>query len=402
MKPFNPLKLSQYFWLVLVFQLLFLASCKEDNILEPDPIFLESKTETISLIKQEVLAKAAALNQSQLLAAYIKNGVKVYKITYKTKNTDGSTITASGSIILPETDQPASMISVQHGTITNPSEAPSYYKDGSEVASFGTLFASMGYIILYPDYIGYGASASLPHPYEHRASLASSSLDFIRASREFLKTQTTVKWNEKLLLAGYSEGGYATMSLQKKIEEEVPKEFNLIAASSGAGAYDKTAFMKYIINNPTSKNPGNNSLYLWVLLTYDRIYGLNKPASYYFKEPYATNIATQGINTVITESFHTIISDTFKEEINSGKATTFIAATADNDVYNWKPSTPTLLTHGNNDALVFYFNSENAFKAMQSLGAPLVKLNTVNNGDHASSIESFLINTLIFFTEHAQ
>jgi pimeloyl-ACP methyl ester carboxylesterase len=402
MKPLDTLKKTPSFWLIFLFQLLFLASCKDDNTLEPDPVFLESKTETISLSKQEVLAKAAALNQSPLLSAYIKNGVKVYKITYKTKNTDGTPITASGSIILPETDQPASMISVQHGTITNPSEAPSFYKDGSEVASFGTLFASMGYIILYPDYIGYGVSASLPHPYEHRASLASSTLDFIRASREFLKTQKTVTWNEKLLLAGYSEGGYATMSLQKKIEEEAPKEFNLVAASSGAGAYDKTAFMKYIINNPTSASPGNNSLYLWVLLTYDRIYELNQPASYYFKEPYASAIATQGINTVINESFHNIISDTFREEINTGQATKFIAATADNDVYNWRPTTPTLLTHGNSDALVFYFNTENAFKSMQSLGAPSVKLNTVNNGDHASSIESFLINTLIFFTEHAQ
>ena len=130
------------------------------------------------------------------------------------------------------------MISVQHGKIRNPQEAPSFFRDDTEAASFGSLFGSMGYIIAYPDYIGYGASQDLPHPYEHGASLASASLDMLRAAKEFLRGQTDVKWDEKLYVAGYSEGGYATMSLQRKIEEEASSEFNLRASSCGAGAYD--------------------------------------------------------------------------------------------------------------------------------------------------------------------
>lgn len=384
---------------LLVWSLLLLNSCKDDPNptppVEENSYLIESKAIT-TLSKEQIVQEAGSL--SGLVTAYVKNGIKVYKITYKTKNTDGADITASGALIIPSVTGPVSMISVQHGTIRTDAEAPSNFQDGSEAASFGSLFGSMGYIIAYPDYIGYGASKDLPHPYEHRASLASASLDMLRAAKEFLRGQTDVKWDEKLYVAGYSEGGYATMSLQRKIEEEASSEFNLRASSCGAGAYDKTAFMKYIINNRTDGIAGYNSLYLWVLLTYDRIYKLNKPASYYFTDKYAPQIAASGINASIGESFHLSLNDSFKKALNDGADQGFINAIADNDVYNFKPKTPTQLYHGNADPLVFYFNSVNAFNAMKAKGATNVQLIPVDKGTHSSSIYTFLLGTLNFFT----
>ncbi len=383
----------QHTWFLFVFTLLFLAGCdKEETPPLANQYFKES-----TLLKE--ISKDDILKINPLFAGYVKNGVKVYKVTYKTKNTDGADITASGAVILPVTDLQASMISVQHGTITTEGEAPSNFSAGSEAADLGTLFASMGYIIVYPDYIGYGASKDLPHPYEHRASLGSAGLDMLRAAKELLKGQNAVKWDEKLFIAGYSEGGYASMCLQKKIEDEASSEFNLRASSCGAGAYDKTAFMKYIINSPTQGASSYNSLYLWVLLTYDRIYKLNKPATYYFKEPYATQIAANGNKVTINASFHTILTDSFKKALNDGTDTGFIAAIGDNDVYNWKPKTPTRLFHGDADPLVFYFNSVNAEAAMKKLGAADVTLTTITGGTHASSVTPYLLGTLAFFQD---
>lgn len=384
---------------LLVWSLLLLYSCKDDK---PQPIdppveneYLEESNVITEVTKEQVAQKAGALNP--ILVGYVKNGIKVYKITYKTKNTDGTDIMASGALILPSTPNPASIISVQHGTIREDASAPSNFADGAEAASFGALFGSMGYIIAYPDYIGYGASKDLPHPYEHRASLASASLDMLRAAKEFLKGQTEVKWDEKLYIAGYSEGGYATMSLHKMIEEEAAGEFNLRASSCGAGAYDKTAFMKHIINTKTHGSASSNSLYTWVLLTYDRIYGLNRPASYYFKEPFATNITANGISAPINQSFDSALNESFKKDLNDGKDDKFIKAIADNDVYNWKPKVPVQLYHGDKDDLVFYFNSVKAYDTMKALGAN-VTLTTIPGGTHGSSVSHFLIGTLAFFT----
>lgn len=383
---------------LLLWSLVVLNSCKDDGTPSVPPveenIYLKESTSIKALTKEQILQQAIPLT-----AGYVKSGVKVYRITYKTKNTDGADITASGALIIPTVAGPVSMISVQHGTITDKNDAPSNFRDNSEAASFGSLFGSMGYIIAYPDYIGYGASTDLPHPYEHRASLASASLDMLRAAKEFLRGQTEVKWDEKLYIAGYSEGGYATMSLQKKIEEEASSEFNLRASSCGAGAYDKTAFMKYIINTKTDGVAGYNSLYLWVLLTYDRIYKLNKPASYYFTDKYAAQITASGKDASISGSFHLALNDSFKKALNDGTDKGFIDAIGDNDVYNWKPKTPTRLYHGTQDPLVFYFNSENTFNAMKALGANNVQFIPVPSGTHSSSIPAFLLGTLDFFTQ---
>ncbi|MDQ6479015.1 lipase family protein [Dyadobacter sp. LHD-138] len=388
-------------WALFIWSFLLLTACTHNTeLVDPEPSvenkYLKESTFLQDITKDQIAKEATAI--SPLLTAYAKNAVKVYKITYKTTNTDGAEITASGAVIMPVSDAPVSMISVQHGTITTDAAAPSNFQPGSESASFGTLFASIGYIIVYPDYIGYGASKDLPHPYEHRASLASSTLDMLRAAKELVKAQTAVKWNEKLYLAGYSEGGYATMCLQKKIEEEAASEFNLKASSCGAGAYDKTAFMKYVINSSVSNVAAYNSLYLWVMLTYDRIYKLNKPKTYYFKEPFATQIDKLGIENPINVSFSTILNDSFKTAVNSGTDAGFITAIGDNDVYNWKPKTPTRLVHGDKDPLVFYFNSVNAVTAMKKLGAADVELVTVPDGTHSSSITTYLLTTLGFFT----
>lgn len=386
---------------LLLWSLLVLNSCKDDDTKLVPPteenVYLKESTPITSLSKAQIIQKTG--NLSGLVAAYVKNDIKVYKITYKTKNTDGTDITASGALIIPVVAGPVSMISVQHGTITDIGDAPSLFRDGSEGSSFGSLFGSMGYIIAYPDYIGYGASDNLPHPYEHRASLASASLDMLRAAKEYLRGQKEVKWDEKLYVAGYSEGGFATMSLQRKIEEEASSEFNLRASSCGAGAYDKTAFMKHIINDKTDGIAGYNSLYLWVLLTYDNIYKLNKPASYYFTEKYAAKIAASGRNVAIAESFHLALNDSFKKALNDGTDKGFIDAIADNDVYNFKPKTPTQLYHGTKDPLVFFFNSENAYNAMQKLGATNVTFIKVTDGTHSSSILPFLLGTQAFFAE---
>jgi pimeloyl-ACP methyl ester carboxylesterase len=383
--------------LIVVCVLLLQLSCtRDDSPATPPNQYLVESSVITDLSKEQIAQQLSGL--SPLIAGLVRNGVKVHRLTYKTKNTDGSDIIASGALILPVTTQPAAMISIQHGTITSDAQAPSYFAANSEAATAGTLFGSLGYIIAYPDYIGYGASKGLPHPYEHRASLASASLDMLRAAKEFLKDQKGADWDERLYIAGYSEGGYATLSLQKKIEDEASAEFNLRASSCGAGAYDKTAFMKYLINTPTLGISGYNRLYLWVTLTYNRIYGLNRQASAYFKEPYATQIAQQGENTSIPVSFNTIFADSFIKGINDGTDKGFLNAVADNDIFDWKPRTPTQLYHGTKDRLVFYFNSKNAYDAMQKRGASNVTLIPIENRDHETALSDYLLGTLTFFS----
>ncbi|GAB3895468.1 alpha/beta hydrolase family protein [Spirosoma agri] len=391
--------------LLLISSMLFLVptSCKQSNgsdPITPAPARVLTKSTLLGTFTPEQL-RSRYTGSSQLLQAFIKFGVSVYRLEYTTTNTDGKSITASGAVVVPTTTNATPMLSLQHGTIIGDSEAPSNFSSSSEVYTFGTLFASQGYVISAPDYIGYGASKDILHTYEHRKGLATASLDMIRATRDFLSDKS-INWNKRLFIAGYSEGGYATLALQKKIEEETGSEFNLVASSCGAGAYDKPAFMKQIINGTTSGVASINRLYVWVLLTYDRLYGLNRPVSYYFKEPYATQIATQvaanSLDININVSLNQTFTDTFKKGVIDGTDNAFLAAVQDNDIHDWKPKTPLRLYHGDADDTVFFLNSQNAYDAMKKQGAANVQLITIPGGNHASSILPYISGTYDFFS----
>lgn len=394
------LLLKSTFLLLLISGLLVLAptGCQVVDSTQPDNV-VPARTLANSTPISQFTASQLRNNYTGSLAPlqfFIRYGIKTYKLEYTTTNTDGKAVTASGVIVVPDATTPLPIMSMQHGTILNDTDAPSYFQSSSEVNTFGSVFASQGYIIVAPDYIGYGSSKDLPHTYEHRNGLATASLDMLRAARDFL-SDNKINWDKRLFLAGYSEGGYATLALQKKIEEETKGEFNLVASSCGAGAYDKPAFMRTIINDQTSGLAGVNRLYIWVLQTYNRIYGLNRPMSYYFKEPYASQITAQGVNANINVSLNTTFTDSFKQGINNGTDTDFLKAIQDNDIHDWKPVTPTRLYHGDADETVLFQNSQNTYDAMQKRGATNVALYRLAGRTHATGVFDYVLGTYNFF-----
>ncbi|RIV17850.1 phospholipase [Fibrisoma montanum] len=383
----------------------WLAGC-QSNTTDPDPQpsptnqYLVSSSLLGEYTRTQLAQRFAGTDGGNLITFLLNHPIKVYKLVYKTKNVDGADIQASGAVVIPvATDKNMSfpMISEQHGTIRTDDQAPSYNGASSETYFSGSLLGSNGFIMVLPDFIGYGESKNLPHPYQHRASLASSSLDMIRAAREFVR-QEKVNWNEKLFIAGYSLGGYATMALQKKIEEETGTEFNLVASSCGAGAYNSTAFMTYLLNQKTHGNPFYNGLYTMVLATINQVYKLNRPLTVYLKEPYATAVQKDPFGSNIPVSFNEAVTDSFRKGINDGTDTQFINAVKDNDIYDWKPRTPTQLYHGDADQQVFYFNSVDAYDAMRKRGATNVELITLPGKDHTAGINDFLFGTYQFFS----
>lgn len=383
-------KFVKYLSIALV---LFVFGCKKTESEQTAQPVLVSATLVKEYTKAEVITALGQIGQQ--FGPLIKNGVKQYKVVYNTTNTDGTKIKASGALIVPTGTDSVAMISYQHGTIFNDEDAPSYLTATSSEGQTATFLASFGYIISAPDYIGYGTSNNLPHPYEHREGLATASLDMLRAAKEMIVSQK-VMWNKNTYLAGYSEGGFATMSLLKKIEETTTAEFNLKAVSSGAGAYNKTLSFKNLVTTKSSGDTTHNASYIWVLLTYDRIYKLNRPLNSYFVEPYATQIQAKKQNARIGGSLDDLLTATVKKGITDGTDNALLAAVADNDIFDWKPKTSMQLYHGDRDTYVPYVNSVTAADAMKKRGAD-VQLVTVPGGDHSTSISNFFLGTLSFF-----
>lgn len=390
-------KLLKFFIISISISVISWSCSKTTTTVDPQPTVLVSSTLVRELTKEQLITLLTPTLGSQA-SLFVRTGVKQFKLVYKTKNTDGTEIQASGALILPTGTvfpDPLPLVSYQHGTIFDDKQAPSYFTQDGE-GTIASLLASLGYIVAAPDYIGYGASNNLPHTYEQREGLATACLDMLRASKETI-TNEKANWNKNVFIAGYSEGGYATMSLQKKMEEEFPNEFNLKASSCGAGAYNKTLSFKTFINAQSSGDPQHNASYIWVLITYNNIYKLNRPMTAYFVEPYATQIAKEQQNARISGNFASLLSDAVKKGITDGTDTALLNAVKDNDVFDWKPKTPTQLYHGTADTYVPYFNSQTAVEAMKKRGATNVELIPVQGGDHGSSVQTYLLGTLSFF-----
>ena len=387
-----------YLWLFAA--LLAAPACKSNA---PDPTVTAPAVETAVLAGSTLIGEYSAATLASrassvpLVGALVQYPIRVYRLTYRTHTPEGQETTASGAVLVPVATTALPVLSYQHGTLLpgSESQAPSYYAQGSDVWSIVSILASTGYVVSAPDYLGYGASKALPHPYEHAASLASASADMLRAAREFCK-QLNVSVNQKNFLLGYSEGGYATMALHKLLETQYAATLPVTASAPGAGAYHKSAFARYILN--ATQPLSFLSTYVWVLRTYDRVYALNRPYSFYYQEPYATQLQANPFAEVPSQASQ-LFADTFRQAVLNNSDTALNSALADNDIYDWKPTAPLALFHGTADDYVPFFNSQDAYDAMQKRGATQVELHPIQGGNHFSSAAAYTLGAYGFISQ---
>jgi pimeloyl-ACP methyl ester carboxylesterase len=389
--------------IIIFFGVIFflVSGCTDKEVIEAGPKALVSSTKVSEFTQAEFInrIKLAFGNQASQISLFVRSGLKQYKIVYNTTTPEGTAIKASGALIIPtDIKEPLALGSYQHGTIFTDEEAPSYFNPASE-ATIGAFLASTGFIMAMPDYLGYGESKAYPHPYEHAKGQAQPTVDFLQAVKEFLIAEK-VNWNNNLLLAGYSEGGFSTLATQKLLEEKYASSFKIKASSVGAGAYSKTATVENFLKNKTSGEVVNNRSYVWVMLVYDKLYKINRPMIEYFVEPYASDITKNGFKVNINKSFDEILQPKFKEGILKKTDTPWINALKDNDLTDWKTNILTVFYHGDKDTYVPFLNSEIAVEGLKVKGSPNVKLEKIPGGNHSSSVNSYYLGTLDLFNNN--
>jgi pimeloyl-ACP methyl ester carboxylesterase len=397
--------LSKISFSVLLVAGLLITGCKKNTIDTAKKTPLKPRIELLreQEIKRENLharttSTVNGIDPNTLWTHIVSLVVKVYKVTYFTTNTDGTTVEASGLMLIPKGVDTVSLISFDNGTVIDPTQAASNFKDSSLIQTWVPLISALGYAVVIPDYIGYGSTANLPHPYQHTPSLATATADLINAAKEVL-ADTHVHWNNKLYLSGYSEGGAAAMATHRLIQEHIPS-LHITASSFGAGAYDATETAKEWLNSTTDHDAFYMQSRIWVLLSFNRIYGFNRPLNTFFYEPYATQLTNNNLFTVtVPINPVNLLLPSFKNAVLNGTDTALINAMHKNDIYDWKPTSPVLLVHSTGDEQVPLFNTLHALNAMKNRGADVQYL-PIENKKHAASIPDYIINTMLFFLVH--
>jgi pimeloyl-ACP methyl ester carboxylesterase len=316
-------------------------------------------------------------------------------VTYNTSY-KGSALIASGLISLPKTTQQVGMLSFQHGTLTNRAEAPSNFSASNSNALLYAAIASAGFIGVIPDYLGFGASSSMLHPYYVEEATASAVIDMLEAASE-LAEEKAVQFNEKLFLAGYSEGGYATMAAHKAIEENGLDGFNLIASFPGAGGYDIKGIQEAIFQEEGYDDPH----YLaYIGRAYQLHYDKDNLLTDFFKEPYAGRIPSlfdgqkgaDAINAQLTTDLSELIQANVLANINTDLTYNYLVdAFNENSLTDWAPTVKMYMYHGTSDATVPYQNSVDTYNKLITNGASSANLTlTQLTGTHSTAITPYI------------
>ncbi len=158
------------------------------------------------------------------------NGIETYYIEYETQD-KGAPTNGTGMIILPAGKTEAPVMMWLHPTMGFNDEC-SPTATGVLGAAYPAIFASLGFIVVAPDYIGMrgwtGESEDL-HAYISEEATAIFSIDSLRALPNLLSNYgKNIEWNpDEIILWGVSEGGFAALATDRYLPHYAPEYTSL-------------------------------------------------------------------------------------------------------------------------------------------------------------------------------
>ncbi|WPP50646.1 alpha/beta hydrolase family protein [Catalinimonas niigatensis] len=354
--------------------LLINVSCEEN---EPTALVNEDEYlvdyERIAMIEANQLKAVAQIFQPSFDISFIQYNAELYKVTFQSEY-KGEEIISSGLVCIPAASQDIDfpVLLGFHPSIGSQKEAPTSFN--GTIQSGIELFASLGYITLIPDYIGFGSSASVPHPYLVRSSVSENSVEMIRAVEEMLD-ELGQAYQKEISMIGYSQGGYNTLATLRHFESTQPlEEWEITAAAAGGSAYDLNRLREQIFQGETYGSPESIAYLIW---SYHEYYDLPGGLEQYFQEEYADFIAdafgndfTLGqVKGRLTRELDQLLQEDFLAGIRTNTYEGFSEALDENSIDPWQIQTPLHLYHATKDSVVSIDNSRNFFDEVTHTGS---------------------------------
>ena len=206
-----------------------------------------------------------------------------YVFNYPSVDPFGNPCTLSGTITvnkkLIEEDKPFNGILLyNHFTIYATTQAPS-----RGAVEFPTGASLTNFIVVAPDYYGFGITEKEPQAYCISRANGRASLDAYLAAKRLIE-DLEVKKGDDFVIAGYSEGGQTTMGVLREISERHP-EIKVKRAFAGDGPYDINSMFDAITKGETEMP----STVCNLLYAYNHFFRLGYDIHDYLKDPVAKN-----------------------------------------------------------------------------------------------------------------
>jgi dienelactone hydrolase len=348
---------------------------EEPPALPVGPGELKSAVQLRTLPAAEIAAALADQGVPPQLVAP-RYDVATYRLEYLTIDAQGREILASGLVGVPVKAAGARspVLGWQHPTLLRDAEAPGNNAVPSELA---VMFASLGYVVAAPDYVGYGASRGAPHPYLLAAPSAAAVVDFLTAAATWRRINGVAD-NGQLFLAGYSEGAYVSMAAHRALQAMgSPLLAQLQGVVAGGGPYDVHAALDGLLDLVKDEQPVLGALLDPGLLRY-----LGSSLREEVREELLKHLLPDDSDVVFDTGF-----------IDRYLADDRAAIERLSSVHDWLPAHPVRLFHGRDDRTVPYRSATGTLEAMRLRGAGgLVTLTdcTATPSSHLGCVPEFL------------
>lgn len=348
-------------------------------------------------------AKLATQKIPPLNTLDMKYSLNLYKVRYHTPAPDGKTVMASGLVAMPIAPQKSvAVVSYHHGTRIVRTDVPSSNDERNAIylATFGN---SAGYMVVMPDYLGFGDSEVQLHPYVDAKTLARTSIDMLIAAKE-LAADLNYPINDKLFLAGYSEGGFTTNVVYEELLKHYP-QLHVTATSPGSAPYDWDETMRFIFLQPGPRASTYLAYFFYSNQTYNHYWsGLDE----IFKKPYNTLIPVlydgKHSNKEVLEGLPAdpkeIINETVLNDVMNGTDPHSAELKANFNHFDFTATSPMLMIGTKGDHDVPYHGAEIAYEVLRAK-SNLVQMQSVSDVlDHLQAFPVVTKAQLEFFKRY--
>jgi len=203
--------------------------------------------------------------------------IAVYHFEYRTLDPAGELTPGSGALMVPDDsgtncqgERP--IVLYAHGTSPDRTYnlADLESSNNTESVLVAAMFAGEGYIVVAPNYVGYDTSTLGYHPYLNGEQQSDDMIDALTAARSALPTADApdIADGGKLLVTGYSQGGYVAMATHRALQELGE---TVTASAPMSGPYALSAFSDAIFRGEVTGSAPVNLTFL--LTSYQNAYG---------------------------------------------------------------------------------------------------------------------------------
>ena len=395
--------------LVITSLIITVSSCKKDDYRPVYDYFVSEElavTYSTTSINNMLDAGVQLYPGLTDIKEFVGSDVNVHKMVYNT-TVDGESIEASGLVCVPVTPGAYPVLSFQNGTNTVNEYAPSEYVINPTI-QLVEYIASMGFIVMIPDYPGFGESAHIPHPYLVAEPTVTSVVDMLYAFKESCEYEFTgIDLIDEYYLLGYSQGGWATLNLHKALELDYSGDFDLAGSVCGAGPYN----MLDLFNEMTDSVEYQIPAYLgYIVNAYSYYNQFTNSVCDIFQSPYCENLSSLYNGTLsiseINDQLTTVISDLFNNDFLTGfeSSSSYASvreALTNNSVSAWITGKPVLFIHGSGDTHVSVTATEKMYDAMITAGTSqdICTKVLIPDLDHTDAALPSMIEGLMFILE---